>query len=136
MDLMVTIRSKAPAGEQFEIVLEKTSTDGGSIRIKSWRSDQDPERDDPTKDDLVNLYEIRSRTGSEIVCRGDVFGPDPVVTCSLRDGSPPAGPSVQVDIVGTLGAAFDGTASYPIAPGEYAKLKRFLTQAAFPAASG
>ncbi len=42
---------------------------------------------------------------------------------------------MQVDVVGTLAGAFDGSTRYPIAPADYAELERFLAEAAFPPAS-
>jgi hypothetical protein len=134
MGLTVKVHSRNEAGEQFEIALEKLSLDKGLIRVKSWNSDQDPETDTPAKDDIVKLYEIRSMSKTVISCKGDVFGPDPVLKCSLLAGAPPAGPSVQVEITGSLFGSFDGTKAYPLAADDVTKLKKFLSDAAFPAA--
>jgi hypothetical protein len=131
---MAIVRSQSAAGRHYEIMLQKTAPDRGMIRIKSWRKGQDPERSAPAKQDSYKLYKIRLRSASTIVCRGDVFGPHPVVTCSLEAGSPSDGPFVQVDVVGTLAGAFDGSTRYPIAPAEYVKLEQFLAEAAFPPA--
>lgn len=134
MGLTVKVHSRNEAGEQFEIALEKLSLDKGLIRVKSWNSDQDPETDTPAKDDIVKLYEIKSMSKTGISCKGDVFGPDPVLKCSLLAGAPPAGPSVQVEITGSLFGSFDGTKTYPLAADDVTKLKKFLSDAAFPAA--
>jgi hypothetical protein len=134
MGLTVKVHSKNDAGEQFEITLEKTSSDKGLIRVKSWNSDQNPTTDAPAKDDTVKLYEIRSLSKTAISCKGDVFGPDPVLKCSLVAGAPPAGASVQVDISGSLFGSFDGIKLYPVAADDLTRLTKFLQDAAFPAA--
>jgi hypothetical protein len=130
----VTIESKGPAGETYEIGLERTSTDGGTIKIKTWRRGQYPASENAASNDSYELYDIRARSPVEIVCRANVFGPDPVVTLSLREAAQPAGPAVQVVITGSLGGSFDGTSRYPLAPKESQKLKQFLAHAAFPVA--
>ena len=130
----VKVHSKNAAGEQFEITLEKTSADKGLIRVKSWNSDQDPATDAPAKDDTVQLYEIRSLSKTAISCKGDVFGPDPVLKCTLLAGAPPSDASVQVEITGSIFGSFDGTKTYPVSAGDLAKLTQFLKDAAFPAA--
>jgi hypothetical protein len=134
MGLTVKVHSKNQAGEQFEITLEKTSLDKGLIRVKSWNSDQDPATDAPAKDDTVKLYDIKSLSKTAISCKGDVFGPDPVVKCSLLPGAPPADASVQVEITGSIFGSFDGTKTYPVAANDLTKLTTFLKDAAFPAA--
>jgi hypothetical protein len=134
MGLTVKVHSTNDAGEQFEITLEKTSIDKGLIRVKSWNSDQDPATDAPAKDDTVKLYEIKSLSKTAISCKGDVFGPDPVLKCSLLAGAPPAAASVQVEITGSLFGSFDGTKTYPVAADDLTKLTKFLKDAAFPAA--
>jgi hypothetical protein len=134
MGLSVKVHSKNAAGEQFDIALEKTSTDKGLIRVKSWNSDQDPATDAPARDDTVKLNEIKSLSKTAIRCRGDVFGPDPVIKCSLLGGAPPAGASVQVEITESLFGSFDGTKTYPITAEDLTKLTKFLKDAAFPAA--
>src|ERR1044072_958269 len=98
----VKVHSKNAAGEQFEITLEKTSADKGLIRVKSWNSDQDPATDAPAKDDTVQLYEIRSLSKTVISCKGDVFGPDPVLQCSLLAAAPTSDASAQVAITGSI----------------------------------
>lgn len=134
MGLTAKVHSKNEAGEQFEITLEKVSLDKGLIRVKSWNNDQDPETDAPEKEDIVKLYDIKSLSNAAISCRGDVVGPDIVLTCSLLPDAPPAGPSVQVDITGSLFGAVDGTKTYPLGADDLTKLKSFLSDAAFPAA--
>jgi hypothetical protein len=130
----VTVHSKNDAGEQFEITLDKTSSDKGRIRVKSWNSDQDPATDVPAKDDTVELYEIRALSKTAISCKGDVFGPDPVLKCRLLAGAPPSDASVQVEITGSIFGSFDGIKTYPVTAADLAKLTQFLKDAAFPAA--
>jgi hypothetical protein len=134
MGLMVKVHSTSDAGEQFEITLEKLSLDKGLIRVKSWNSDQDPRTDAPAKEDIVKLYDIKSLSNSAISCKGDVVGPDIDLKCSLLPAAPPAGPSVQVQIAHSLFGAADGTKTYPIGTDDLTKLKKFLSDAAFPAA--
>jgi hypothetical protein len=47
----VTVESDS-AGEHFQLTLEKAANDQGTIRIRSWRSDQDHNGEGPDKDDL------------------------------------------------------------------------------------
>jgi hypothetical protein len=56
MTSAVTVESDSAAGEHFELTLERAANDQGTIRIKSWRSDQDHHCEGPDKDDLVPLY--------------------------------------------------------------------------------
>ena len=133
MGLAVKVHSKNAAGEQFDIALEKTATDKGLVRVKSWNSGQNPATDAPAKDDTIKLIEIKSLSKTAISCKGDVFGPDPVVICSLLAGAPPAAASVQVEITGSLFGVADGTKKYPLSADDLTKLKKFLSDAAFPA---
>jgi hypothetical protein len=134
MDETVTIESRGPAGETYEIKLERTAIDRGTIKIRAWQRGQDPASEEAARNDLYDLYDIRARSPVEIVCRANVFGPDPIVTLGLHDAAPPDGPAVQVVVAGSLGGTFDGTSHYPLAQKESQKLKGFLTRAAFPVA--
>jgi len=105
----------------------------GTIRIKSWRSDRDCQSEGPDKDDLVQLYEIRaSEDGSRLICKGEVFGLDPVVSCTIQDAQPHTPALVRVTIDGTLGGLGDGTTEYIIGRGEHDRIKQFVMRAGFP----
>jgi hypothetical protein len=129
----VTVESDSATGEHFQLTLEKAANDQGTIRIRSWRSDQHHHIEGPDKDNLVQLYEIRSsEDGSRIVCKGDVFGPDPVVSCTIQDAEPPRPALVRVAINGTLGGLSDGTTEYMIGQVEHDRIKQFVLCAGFP----
>jgi hypothetical protein len=133
MALSVTIHSKSNVGEQFQITLEKTGATKGMIRNQSWTSEHNPAKDHADTDDLVKLYDIAVNSdGNTIVCKGDVSGPDPTVTCkffSSHAGKPAA---VEVAIVGTFGGFFDRTERLPIEQADFDNLKTFVANAKFP----
>jgi hypothetical protein len=129
----VTVESDSATGEHFQLTLEKAANDQGTIRIRSWRRDQDHHIEGPDKDDQVQLYEIRaSEDGSRIVCKGEVFGPDPVVSCTIQDAEPQKPALVRVVINGTLGGMGDGMTEYMIGQAEHDRIKQFVLRAGFP----
>lgn len=133
MPANVTIHSAAESGEQFEITLEKTAHDKGTIRNRSWSSDHDPETDDADTDQTVKLYDITAAAdGNKIVCKGDVSGPDPTVTCRIFAAQGGATASVEVTIMGTFGGFFDGTKRYPIAQADCDAIRQYVLKAGFP----
>jgi hypothetical protein len=133
MTTEVTIDPASAAGEHFELTLAKVGDDRGTIRIKLWRTDQDHRRDGPSKDDLIELYDIRaSEDGSRITCKGEVVGPDPVVCCTIHAAEPQRPARVRVSINGTLGGMGDGTTDYLIGPVEHDKIKQFVLGVGFP----
>ena len=133
MRSVVTVESASATGEHFQLTLEKAANDQGTIRIRSWRKDQDHHGEEPSKDDLVHLYEIRaSEDGSRIVCKGEVFGPDPVVSCTIQDAQPQKPALVRFAINGTLGGLGDGTTEYMIDQVEHDRIKQFVIDAGFP----
>jgi hypothetical protein len=133
MDPTVTIHSKSDAGEQFEITLTKTAADKGLLRLKSWNDDQDPATDAPEKDNTLHLHDIKSLSNTGISCKSDDLG-HLTLKCNLLQGTPPAGPAVQVNITGSILGILDGTKTYPLTAADVTKLKTFLSDAAFPAA--
>ena len=133
MTSKVTIDSQSASGEHFRLTLEKAADDRGTIRIKSWRDDQDHHSDGPDKDDLVQLYEIRaSEDGSSFVCKGKVFGRDPIVSCMIHHARPPMPALVRVTIKGTLAGLGDGTTDYLIGDSEHDRIRQFVLRAGFP----
>jgi hypothetical protein len=133
MDPTVTVHSKNNAGEQFEISLTKVSVDTGSLRLKSWNSGQNPATDPPAKDNTLKLHDIKSLSTTGISCKSEEFG-HLAIKCTLLPGTPPASSSVQVKITGSIFGILDGTKTYPITADDVTKLKKFLSDAAFPAA--
>lgn len=134
MGLTVTIYSAGADGEQFEISLERTMADKGFIRVKSWAQGQDPTTVAPRKDDLVKLYDVRSPSDWAISCRGEVLGPDPVLTCLLLQGEGKTPSVVQVKVEGSWMRMFDGITTYPLSRDDFGKLGTFFAQAGFPQA--
>jgi hypothetical protein len=133
MTSAVTIESDSAAGEHFQLTLEKAAQDRGNIRIKSWRSDQNHHSEGPNKNDVVQVYEIRaSEDGSRIVCKGEVFGPDPVVSCTIQDAQPQKSALVRITISGTLGGFGDGMTEYMITQDDHDRIKQFVMRAGFP----
>jgi hypothetical protein len=133
MTSTVTIDSESATGEHFQLTLEKVADDKGTIRIKSWRSDQDHHSESPDKDRQFRLYKIRaSEDGSSLVCRGKAFGGDPIVSCKIHQAQPPKPALVRVIIKGTLAGLGDGTTDYVVGDDEHDRIRQFVLRAGFP----
>jgi hypothetical protein len=127
----VTISSKAATGAQFQITLDKAGGDKGTIRVKSWPASANPATANPAKDQTIKLYDIKAaKSGDKLVCRGDVFGPDPTISCTVHAGQGQASPTVRVAVEGAL--MFNGTTDYSITPAEQQQVKEFIANAGFP----
>jgi hypothetical protein len=126
----VSISSDTADGTQVGITLEKTEADKGTVQVRKWSVGQDPQTEPPIDDQTTSLYDIRARAdGSEVVCKGDVTGTDPVVTF-LVTAQPPL---VRVTIEGTLFGAGDGTTDYPVGDDDVKNLRRFVVDSHFTA---
>ena len=55
----LTILADSVDGKHFEITLEKTEADTAMLRLEIWLSNLDHRRDDPSKDDVLRMYDIR-----------------------------------------------------------------------------
>ena len=133
MTSAVTIDSESASGKHFQLTLEKVADDKGTIRIKSWRSDQDHHSEGPDKVRLFQLYKIRaSEDGSSLVCKGKAFGGDPVVSCMIHQAQPPKPALVRITIKGTLAGLGDGTTDYLIGDTEHDRIRQFVLRAGFP----
>ena len=129
----VTIDSDTSSGH-YQITLDKTENDKGSIRVKAWPVGVDPISKPPQKDDTNNLDHIKAaRDGSKVKCTAEAPGPDPVVTCTVRSGS---ASSVEVDIRGTFLGIGDGTTTYPVTQADADRIKQFIVSASFPVLAG
>ena len=63
MAAMAIVRSQSAAGKHYEIMLKKTAPDRGMIRIKSWRTGEDPERSAPAKQDSLQALQDQATLG-------------------------------------------------------------------------
>jgi hypothetical protein len=127
----VTISSKTSTGAQFQITLDKTGADRGTIRIKTWAANANPASADPAKDQTIKLYDIKAaKSGEKLVCRGDVFGPDPTITCTVHPGHGQVSAMVRVAVEGAL--MFNGTTDYAIGATDQQQVEAFIANAGFP----
>jgi hypothetical protein len=130
----VTVRSGSDDGSRYEITLEATGADRGRIRLRTWTNGRDPAADPPDKDEETSLKDIRAAADHlTIFCRGEVFGPDPTVTCAVHPAEAPNKPFVRVEIRGTLFSIGDGIKDYVLDPADVATLTQFIAEAGFPA---
>jgi hypothetical protein len=133
MTLTVTINSQSSSGEYFEITLEKTSVNAAEARVKTWTAPPDPAHEQPDKDELIKLYDIFGTIdATKIVCKGDIAGPDPTITCDLYGEQSPNPAHINIAIKGTLLAIGDRTMDYPVATEDYNAVMSFLRAAKFP----
>ena len=122
----VTITSTSKDGTYAKITLDSTERDKATIAISKWKSGKNPKSDSPDKE-LYKLYDVKANEdGSKVVCRGDVFGSDPMITFEL---SPLKKPGLTVTIVGAL--AKNGTTDYPISSDDQLKAETFISSCHF-----
>ncbi|MEP9356725.1 hypothetical protein ABLE93_24620 [Xanthobacter sp. KR7-65] len=117
----VTISPVDATGKSYRIVLEKTGPDQGFIRIGVVGA--------PSVT-VIKLYDLRARNAHEVVCRGDVFGPDPIIACRLVAEQDDR--TLQVEIRGSLFGSYDGLHTYRVTKAEFDHTEDFLQRAAFP----
>lgn len=131
MAQVVTVNSRPPEGGLVRIAITALGHATGTIAASTWRPGDALDKP-PHKTDTYPVYDIRRNAeGTEVTCRANVFGPDPLVTCTLAAASAAAAPSVTITIKGSLGGFADGTRTYPIADAEHADLVGFIAAGGF-----
>ena len=133
----VTIHSASPAGDHYEICFNKTGVNAGSIEVKSWSAGVDWQTASPNQDVTATLTDVTVSSDDapiRITCDGHIMGQAPKITCSILPAQGNAGPTISIDIRGTMFGWFDGTRTYEISSGDYQSLTRFVVAAAFPKA--
>jgi hypothetical protein len=131
MAASLTLIADTTEGKHFEITLDQTSDDKGQVRVMSWHSNKDHRRDPPTRDDIIDLFDICFETKESLVCKGDMLGSNPVVTCTFNGAESETPSSVEVVIKGTFGGLADGTTRYTLPKDDYAELEEFFAEANF-----
>ena len=125
----VTIDSDSGA-DHYQITLDKTGNDTGTIRLRSWPKGSNPAKVTPSKDDSYRLIRIKAAAdGGRIVCRADVLPfYHPTVTCTVNGPTNGAQPSVEVAVAGH-------DDEYPVSQTDHDKIKAFIVAAHFPVLS-
>src|SRR5258708_29562965 len=122
----VTIDSDTST-EHYQISLDKTGANKGTIRLKSWPKGADPATASPSKDDTFRLIEIKaSADGGRILCKADVLlFFKPTVKCNVNAPTAGAKATVEVDVAGH-------DDKYPVSQADHDKIKTFIAGAHFP----
>ena len=119
-------------GKHFEITIEKNEDNTASIQLKTWSSSLDHRRDDPSKDDVLKLYDICFDQSRRLICKADMQGSSPTITCMLNGPMPEAKPYVRTVVADTFASLADGTTDYAMEKADYDELKQFLIAAGLP----
>lgn len=118
----VTLYSTEADGTKYQITLNKTGTDTGSLDVKSFDKD-----DKPLKDESFELYNILAAAdGASLGCYAKVFGADPWVTFEIKDN----------DITVTVNGAWasNGVTNYNLDNVNVLAILAFIKECAFPVA--
>jgi hypothetical protein len=119
----VTINSST-ATEQYQITIDKTGTNKGTIQFKSWPQGANVANTPPQKNQTFKLIEIKAApNGSRLVCKADIWPIYPTVKCLVS--GPASAASVEVAYLGS-------DDKYPVDAADYNEITAFLTEAHFP----
>jgi len=121
-------------GRHHEITLEKRDGDTAWMRVQIWNSSLDFRRDDPSKDDVINLYDIRFDKTRRLVCKGKMNGSYPTITLGFNPAVPEEGKKAyfRFNFAETFAYLADMTIDYPVENKDYDALLAFLIEQDFP----
>jgi len=128
----MTIVIDTEAGKHIEITLEKTGDETGLLTVQSWTSNQDHRREDPSRDDTLKIHDIHFDQTRRLVCKGDMLGSTPSITCTLTPAAQDQKPFVRVLLAETFASLADGQKDYFMGKSEFDELKQFLIESKFP----
>jgi hypothetical protein len=119
-------------GRHLEITLEKRDGDTAWMRLQVWSSSLDFRRDDPSKDDVINLYDVRFDKVRRLVFKGKMNGSYPLVTIGFNPATDEKKPFIRVLVADSFGYLGDATVDYTLEKDNYAALMKFLLECEFP----
>ncbi len=130
----LTLLADSFIGRHLEVTLEKREGDTAWMRLQVWNSSLDFRRDDPTKDDVINLYDVRFDKARRLVFRGKMNGSYPVITIGFNPAVPAEDKKafIRVVVVDSFGYLADATVDYTLEKDNYAALMQFLLECDFP----
>ncbi len=130
----LTLLADSFNGRHYELTIEKREGDTAWLRIEIWNSSLDHRRDDPSKDDVLNFYDIRYDKVRRLVSKAKMNGSYPTITLGLNPAQPeenkPA--SVRVVIAESFAYLVDGTHDFIVEKDNYAAFCKFLLDCEFP----
>ena len=130
MPTTATIKSKTKDGADVELTVDKSGADTAKLTAKNWTISKPPPANPKVSE--TKLYGAKvSADGSRIMCKAEVFGPDPDVTLLLNATAPK---SVTITIKGTLGGMGDGEQTYALTDGDFTTIQGFVGAAQYPVA--
>ncbi|HYP57733.1 MAG TPA: hypothetical protein VEQ35_05545 [Beijerinckia sp.] len=132
MTSSLTIVLDTTVGKHFEITIEKTGDESALLRVQAWGSNQDHRREDPAKDDVIKLTEIHFDQVRRLLCKADMRGSFPSITCTLNDAAQGKQPYVRIVLADTFAGLADGLTDYAMEKADYDELKQFIINAKFP----
>ncbi len=128
----LTILANSFDGKHFEITLEKTEGDTATLRLEIWSSSLDHRRDDPSRDDILRMYDIRFDQTRRLTCKAKMNGSYPTITFMLNPATEDQKPFVRTVVADSFASLADGTKEYPMEKTDYEALRQFLLDAEFP----
>ena len=119
----VTIDSST-ATDHYQITIEKTGANKGTIQFKSWPQGADPTNTPPHKSETFKLRHIKAAAnGSRILCQADIWPIYPTVKCSVN--GPATAASVEVAFLGN-------DDKYPVDAADYDEITAFIVASQCP----
>jgi hypothetical protein len=128
----LTILTESFIGRHYEFTLERREGDTAWMRIEIWNSSLDHRRDDPSKDDVVNLYDIRFDKVRRLLFKAKMNGSYPLITIGFNPAKDEKKPFLRVVLTDTFAYMADLTLDYTVEPADYDKLLQFLLEQDFP----
>jgi hypothetical protein len=132
MALSLTLLTETFNGRHHEITLEKREADTAWMRIQIWNSSLDHRRDDPSKDDVLNFYDVRYDKVRRLVSKAKMNGSYPTITVGLNPATDEKKAFIRVVIVESFAYLADATLDFPMEKDDYEALKKFLAECEFP----
>ncbi len=128
----LTLLADSYNGRHYEITLEKREADTAWLRIEIWNSSLDHRRDDPSKDDVLNFYDVRYDKVRRLVCKAKMNGSYPTITLGLNPATDEKKAYIRVVVGESFAYIVDGTFDYTVEKENYAAFIKFLADCEFP----
>ena len=125
----LTILADSTDGKHFEITLEKTEADTAMLRLEIWASNLDHRRDDPSRDDVLRMYDIRFDQTRRLVCKAKMNGSYPSITFTLSPATEDRKAYVRTVVADSFASLADGTKDYTLEKSDFEALRQFLLDA-------
>jgi hypothetical protein len=132
MALSLTLLFETFNGRHHEITLEKREGDTAWLRVEIWNSSLDHRRDDPSKDDVLNFYDVRYDKVRRLVSKAKMNGSYPTITVGLNPATDEKKPFIRVVIAESFAYLADSTNDFTMEKNDFEALKKFLADCEFP----